>query len=187
MRIVGLDFAEFWALLLFILHFIPTIGVIVATASSDTACSSAIRQSRSISDHRYRHHRDRSAYGKRCRTECHGGIAQSESIDGDHRLDYLGLALGDCWGVSVRSANGDSCHCLIELRLNALGFDIAIEDGRDSFFGLSIGSSVCFQTKISQAKALMRSSRWEQRLELSLALPGCRLWLSFSCEFTNQI
>ena len=31
MRIVGLDFAEFWALPIFILHFIPTIGVIVAT------------------------------------------------------------------------------------------------------------------------------------------------------------
>jgi AI-2 transport protein TqsA len=31
MRIVGLDFAEFWALLILILHFIPTIGVIVAT------------------------------------------------------------------------------------------------------------------------------------------------------------
>ena len=31
MRIVGLDFAEFWGLLIFILHFIPTIGVIMAT------------------------------------------------------------------------------------------------------------------------------------------------------------
>jgi AI-2 transport protein TqsA len=31
MRIVGLDLAEFWALLIFVLHFIPTIGVIVAT------------------------------------------------------------------------------------------------------------------------------------------------------------
>jgi len=31
MRIVGLDFSEFWALLIFILHFIPTIGVILAT------------------------------------------------------------------------------------------------------------------------------------------------------------
>ncbi len=31
MRIVGLDFAEFWALLIFVLHYIPTIGVIVAT------------------------------------------------------------------------------------------------------------------------------------------------------------
>jgi predicted PurR-regulated permease PerM len=31
MRTIGLDFAEFWALLVFLLHFIPTIGVIVAT------------------------------------------------------------------------------------------------------------------------------------------------------------
>jgi AI-2 transport protein TqsA len=31
MRLVGLDLAEFWALLVFVLHFIPTIGVIVAT------------------------------------------------------------------------------------------------------------------------------------------------------------
>jgi AI-2 transport protein TqsA len=31
MRIVGLDFAEFWGLLIFVFHFIPTIGVIVAT------------------------------------------------------------------------------------------------------------------------------------------------------------
>jgi AI-2 transport protein TqsA len=31
MRFVGLDFAEFWALLIFVLHFIPTVGVIVAT------------------------------------------------------------------------------------------------------------------------------------------------------------
>jgi len=31
MRTVGLDFAEFWALLVFLLHFIPTIGIIVAT------------------------------------------------------------------------------------------------------------------------------------------------------------
>ncbi len=30
MRFVGLDFAEFWALLVFVLHFIPTFGVIVA-------------------------------------------------------------------------------------------------------------------------------------------------------------
>ncbi len=30
MRSVGLDFAEFWALLIFLLHFIPTIGVILA-------------------------------------------------------------------------------------------------------------------------------------------------------------
>lgn len=31
MRLVGLDFAEFWALLIFVLHFIPTFGVIVGT------------------------------------------------------------------------------------------------------------------------------------------------------------
>ena len=31
MRFVGLDFAEFWALLVFVLHFIPAIGIIVAT------------------------------------------------------------------------------------------------------------------------------------------------------------
>jgi AI-2 transport protein TqsA len=31
MRLVGLDFAEFWALLIFVLHFIPTVGVIVGT------------------------------------------------------------------------------------------------------------------------------------------------------------
>ncbi|MBV8223597.1 MAG: AI-2E family transporter [Verrucomicrobia bacterium] len=31
MRTIGLDFAEFWALLVFLLHFIPTIGIIVAT------------------------------------------------------------------------------------------------------------------------------------------------------------
>src|SRR5206468_9346849 len=29
MRVVGLDFAEFWALLVFVLHFIPTFGIIV--------------------------------------------------------------------------------------------------------------------------------------------------------------
>jgi AI-2 transport protein TqsA len=31
LRLVGVDFAEFWALLIFILHFIPTFGVIIAT------------------------------------------------------------------------------------------------------------------------------------------------------------
>jgi AI-2 transport protein TqsA len=31
LRLVGLDFAEFWALLIFILHFIPTFGVVIAT------------------------------------------------------------------------------------------------------------------------------------------------------------
>ncbi len=32
MKIVGLDFAEFWALLIFFLNYIPNIGAIVATA-----------------------------------------------------------------------------------------------------------------------------------------------------------
>lgn len=32
MRVVGLDFAEFWALLIFFLNFIPNIGAIIATA-----------------------------------------------------------------------------------------------------------------------------------------------------------
>lgn len=32
MKVVGLDFAEFWALLIFFLNFIPNIGAIVATA-----------------------------------------------------------------------------------------------------------------------------------------------------------
>jgi predicted PurR-regulated permease PerM len=32
MRFVGLDFAEFWALLIFFLNYIPNLGAIVATA-----------------------------------------------------------------------------------------------------------------------------------------------------------
>ena len=105
LKTIGVDFAETWALIIFLLNYIPSIGAIIGVGVSGTAGAHPIRYVLAVPPHCGSSGGDAAHHRQYPGTQPDGQDAESQPVRRHRLAGVLGDDMGDRRGVSQRPVN----------------------------------------------------------------------------------